>query len=122
MEDYEVSELLTFIAAFDRRIVGRADVLAWHSLPSIAGADLATAKQAVILFFDQEPPDRGPAPYLDPKEFRKYLRMARDRAEIEEARERARRPQIMPGKDAYAPPKNFRQMIEDAVKNFARMP
>jgi hypothetical protein len=48
----ETAELLAFCAAFDRRTVGRADVLAWTTV--LADTDFAAAKAAVTRHYAEE--------------------------------------------------------------------
>lgn len=107
----EVAELLAYMAAFDRRTVGRADVLAWASLETIQRTDLPTAKAAVERFFDQLPPDRGEAPYLDPRELKRQIRGVRQQQEIEKARLRASRMIEAPAQ-VYRRPENFHEQVE----------
>jgi hypothetical protein len=107
----EVAELLTLMAAFDRRTIGEADVMAWGSLDTIQRTDLPTAKRAVIRFFEQVPPDRGEAPYLDPRELKRQIRAVRQAQDIEEARERAKRPQLEAPTGAYRRPEDFGEQV-----------
>lgn len=107
----EVAELLTYMAAFDRRTIGKADVLAWAALETIQRTDLPTAKKAVERFFEQLPPDRGEAPYLDPRELKRQIRAVKQRQETEKDRDRARR-MIDPPDEVYQRPENFWEEVE----------
>lgn len=46
MTPAETAELLTMAAAFDRRTIGKADVMAWHA--ALADHDLDDAREALI--------------------------------------------------------------------------
>lgn len=52
MTPADVAELLTFAAAFDRRTIGKADVLAWHTV--LTDLDLQAAKDAVTHHYGRE--------------------------------------------------------------------
>jgi hypothetical protein len=117
MKASEVAELLTFIAAFDRRTIGLADVQAWQELEVIRRIDLPLAKRAVVLFMDQEPDAQGRSHYLDPHQFRRFVRKARELAETEKARERAKH-QITRG-PADPKPQDFDEI--KAAANRARL-
>jgi hypothetical protein len=52
MTPSQTAELLTFCAAFDRRTIGKADVLAWHTV--LADIDHEAAKQAVTQHYAVE--------------------------------------------------------------------
>jgi hypothetical protein len=107
----EVAELLTFMAAFDRRTIGKADVLAWASLETIQRTDLPTAKAAVQRFYEQVPPVWGEAPYLDPRELKRQIKAVKLAQEIEQSRERARR-MIEPPATVYSKPEDFEEQVE----------
>ena len=87
----DVARLLGFMAAFDQRTTGEADDEAWASLPIVQRIDLQTAKEAVILFHDQEPDPLGNSRWLNPQQFKRYVRLVQDRRRTEEARLAARR-------------------------------
>jgi hypothetical protein len=91
MRKSEVAELLAFMAAFDQRTTGEVDDEAWASLPIVQQIDLPLAKEAVILFHDQEPDPMGNSRWLNPQQFKRFVRVARQRRETEKAREAARR-------------------------------
>ena len=91
MRKPDVARLLAFMAAFDQRTTGEADDEAWYSLPIIQQVDLETAKAAVVMFHDQEPDPMGNSRWLNPQQFRRYVRLVRQRQETERAREAARR-------------------------------
>ncbi|MBH1939244.1 hypothetical protein I5Q34_34155 [Streptomyces sp. AV19] len=52
MTPAQTAELLAFCAAFDRRTVGRADVLAWHTV--LGNLDFDAARQAVAAHYSSE--------------------------------------------------------------------
>ena len=52
MTPSQTAELLAFAAAFDRRTLGKADVLAWHTV--LADVDYEAAKQAVTAHYATE--------------------------------------------------------------------
>lgn len=69
MKPSEVAELLTFAAAFDRRTVGKADALAWHTV--LGDLDLEQARQAVA---DHYANSRD---WIMPSDIRQRVRRAR---------------------------------------------
>lgn len=72
----ETAELLAYIAAFDRRTVGKADVLAWHEV--LGHLELMDCKQAVTSHF------RESTEYLMPAH---VVRLARNIAETRRGRQ-----------------------------------
>lgn len=112
----EVGKLLRVIASYDNRALDEQGVTAisWHQLPFMQAVEYKLAEEAVVLFFSELPPEKGPLPYMDPRQLRLFIRRARDRRTIEEARQRARTPQIAAPKGTYAPPENFRAMVREA--------
>ncbi|MFF4403777.1 hypothetical protein [Streptomyces sp. NPDC001404] len=52
MTPSQIGELLAFCAAFDRRTVGRADVLAWHTV--LGAVDFDAAREAVAAHYAVE--------------------------------------------------------------------
>lgn len=52
MTPADTAELLTFAAAFDRRTIGKADVLAWHTV--LTDITLQDAKDAVTAHYSRE--------------------------------------------------------------------
>lgn len=52
MTPSQTAELLTFCAAFDRRTIGKADVLAWHTV--LADIDYDAARHAVTAHYATE--------------------------------------------------------------------
>jgi hypothetical protein len=86
----DVARLMAFMAAFDQRTTGEADDEAWASLPIIQRIDLQTAKDAVVLFHDQEPDQYGNSRWLNPQQFKRCVRLVLQRRETERARIAAR--------------------------------
>lgn len=89
MKKSEVVDLLAYMAAFDRRTVGEADVEAWSELDVIRRNDFPICRRAVTLFFDQEPDPYGRPRYLDPHEFRRCVRLAKAERDRNISRQRA---------------------------------
>lgn len=117
MKASEVAELLTFMAAFDRRTVGLADVQAWQALPIVQQISLDLGKAAVAAFHDQEPDPTGRSHYLDPQQFKRFVRMTRQRHETEAARQAAR--QALTRGTADPKPADFDEKV--AAANRARL-
>ncbi len=91
MDKADVAELLGFMALYDRRVTSQLDDEAWLLLPIMENISLTLAKEAVVLFHDQEPDPSGHSRYLDPQQFKRFVRLARARRERQEALDRARR-------------------------------
>ena len=117
MKVWEIQKLLTFIAMFDNRTIDEGEepgttAKAWARLSWIGQVDYGLAEEAVALFFSEKPPSHGPLPYLDTRELRQYIGIARRNREIEAARVAARRG-ITRG-PADPKPADFQQQVEAA--------
>jgi hypothetical protein len=115
----DVAELLGFMAAYDRRTTSRIDDDAWAALPVMATIDLTLAKEAVVLFHDQEPDPGGHSRYLDPQQFKRYVRIARERRQRVQAKANATRA-LPAGTPADPRPANFAAMIAEAAARYAK--
>lgn len=85
----EVAQLLAFMSAFDKRVIGPADVEAWACLDVIQRYDIDTCRAAVVKFFNLPADERGNSTYLDPRQFKSMVRLVRRDQEREASRERA---------------------------------
>ena len=72
MTPAEVADLLAFAAAFDRRTVGRADVLAWHTV--LADVDHTQARDAVSAHYADQ------TRWIMPADIRQAVRERRSQA------------------------------------------
>lgn len=118
MDLADVAELLGLMAAYDRRVTTRLDDEAWAALPIMQTIDLGLAKEAVILFHDQEPDPSGHSRYLDPQQFKRFVRIARERRRQREASDRSR--QLPPGEPSDPKPRNFADMVAAAAAQYAK--
>lgn len=118
MDKADVAELLGIMAAYDRRTTSSIDDDAWAALPIMETIDLQLAKEAVVLFHDQEPDPSGRSRYLDPQQFKRFVRIARERRHREQAKAAAE--QALPaGRPADPRPANFADMVRKAAEDFA---
>ncbi|MEU8151722.1 hypothetical protein [Nonomuraea sp. NPDC048901] len=105
MTPEEVIDLLTTAAAYDRRKVGEADVVAWHA--AVKDLDILDAQDAVVGHYCES------TDWLMPAHVRKRVKAIR---EARLARE------IVPAPDAELAdePGPYLEAIQDAVKKLAR--
>lgn len=102
MQPSETAELLTYIAAFDRRTIGKADVLAWHEI--IGHLELMDCKQAVTAHF------RESTDYLMPAH---VVRLARNIADTRRNRETIA---ALPRGKGVPMPDEVREMLKEFGK------
>lgn len=69
MTPADTAELLTFAAAFDRRTIGKADVLAWHTV--LTDITLQDAKDAVTAHYGRE------TRWIMPADIRQHVQVQR---------------------------------------------
>lgn len=101
----EVIDLLSTAAAYDRRKVGKADVIAWHA--AVKDLDYLDAQDAVVGHYSENTD---------------WLMPAHVRRRVKAIREARLARQILPAPDAELAdePGPYLEAIQDAVKQLAR--
>lgn len=105
MTPEEVIDLLTTAAAYDRRKVGKADVLAWHA--AVGDLDYLDAQNAVVGHYSET------TDWLMPAHVRKRVKA------IREAR-LAREALPAPGAELADKPGAYKAAVRDAIQKLAR--
>jgi hypothetical protein len=105
MTPEEVIDLLTTCAAFDRRTVGEADVVAWHS--AVGDLDFPDAREAVVRHY------RNTRDWIMPADVRKLVK------EIREQR-LTRHAVPAPSAELADQPGRYMEAVQDAVRQIAR--
>ena len=97
MNQQEVAELLTVVAAYDRRTLGEVDVITWHG--ALGDLQLDECKKAVVEYY------RTSTDWLMPANVRKLALTARQDAAMR---------QLSPARDDLVPmPDWFRSSVEE---------
>lgn len=118
MTEEETVDLLAFMAAFDQRTVGMADVEAWSRNRSVQRLTLDEGKAVVVAFHDQEPSGPGQDWRLTQQQFNRWARIVADRKAHDVAAEMARR---MVTKGPPDPrPADFRERVAAAAAEYAQ--
>lgn len=97
----EVVLFLTYVQMFDNRPLTHEIIDAWHGLRTVQHADLATAKAAVEVFFNEGATGPADRTWFDSRHFTRCVRIVKREREVEAAKERAKRFQLT---TAYTPP------------------
>lgn len=91
MNKPETVDLLAFMAAFDQRTVGRADVEAWFLNRTVQRLTLEEGKEVVVAFHNEEPDPSGHDRRLTQQQFNRWARIVKDRKAHDLAVEMSRR-------------------------------
>lgn len=118
MTEEETVDLLAFMAAFDQRTVGMADVAAWSRNRWVQRLTLEEGKEVVVAFHDQEPSGPGQDYRLTPQQFNRWARITKERREHARTIEMQKR--MITRGQADPRPANFRDMIAEAAARFAK--
>lgn len=118
MTEEETVDLLAFMAAFDQRTVGMADIEAWSRNRWVRRLSLEEAKDVVVAFHDQEPTGPGQDYRLTPQQFNRWARIVKDRHEHARTIELQKRMITRGTPDPR--PANFRDMVAKAAADFAK--